>query len=226
MSFYSHGQRYAHSMSFLRFTQEEKQKLFTEQAQSALTDADSVQKILTYFEAHNVEDLVDRMLYTDLMTRIPDHLLPIVDRMSMAHSLETRPPLIDYKVVEYAAGIPANLKLKGTNLKYLLKKVAGRYLPRELIERQKQGFGFPLGPWMRTDLRTFIYNLFAESRFIEHGLFNAGYVNRIIAEHMDGKADHNYRLWVLINLEIWYRLYFEGASVADLRSDIERRMRG
>ncbi|MGH8195790.1 MAG: asparagine synthase (glutamine-hydrolyzing) [Woeseiaceae bacterium] len=224
MSFYSHGQRYAQSMSFLRFTQDEKQKLFTEQAKSALTDSDSVQKILAYFDADNAEDLVDRMLYTDLMTRIPDHLLPIVDRMSMAHSLETRPPLIDYKVVEYAAAIPANLKLKGTNLKYLLKQVAARYLPRELIYRKKQGFGFPLGPWMRTDLRHFIYNLFAESRFVEHGLFDGTYIDRIVAEHMDGKVDHNYRLWVLINLEIWYRLYFEGTSVANLRSDIERLM--
>ena len=224
MSFYSRGERYAQSMSFLRFTQEEKEKLFTDRAKSSLKDRNSVQKILRFFDAENAEELVDKMLYTDLMTRIPDHLLSIVDRMSMAHSLESRPPLVDYKVVEYSARIPANMKLKGTDLKYILKKVAARYLPPELIYRRKQGFGFPLGVWMRNDLRNFIGNLFEESRFIEHGIFDKGYIQHMITEHMDGKVDHNYRLWILINLEFWYRLNFEGDTVDALRDLTDRLM--
>lgn len=176
MSFFTHGERYAESMSFLRFTQEAKKQLFTAEARSKIEDHDSISKILVHFNADNVRDLLDRMLYTDLMTRMPDHLLAIVDRMSMAHSLETRPPLIDYKVVDYAASIPADLKLKGRNLKYLLKKVASRYLPRELIYRKKQGFGFPLGQWMRTDLRVFLQRLFDESRFVELGIFERDFV--------------------------------------------------
>ena len=211
-------------MSFLRFTQEEKEKLFTDRAKSSLKDRNSVQKILRFFDAENAEELVDKMLYTDLMTRIPDHLLSIVDRMSMAHSLESRPPLVDYKVVEYSARIPANMKLKGTDLKYILKKVAARYLPPELIYRRKQGFGFPLGVWMRNDLRNFIGNLFEESRFIEHGIFDKGYIQHMITEHMDGKVDHNYRLWILINLEFWYRLNFEGDTVDALRDLTDRLM--
>jgi len=90
---------------------------------------------------------------------MPDHLLVIVDRMTMAHSLESRSPLIDYKVVEYAASIPAELKLKGNTLKYLLRKVASQYLSQELINRKKVGFGFPLGIWMRTELKTFLIDL-------------------------------------------------------------------
>jgi asparagine synthase (glutamine-hydrolysing) len=129
-------------MSFLRFTKQAKEQLFTESARKQVEDYDSLSKILNFFNSENVNDLVDRMLFTDLMTRMPDHLLVIVDRMSMAHSLESRSPLIDYKVVEYAASIPAEIKLKGRNLKYILKKVAARYLPKELINRRKQGFGF------------------------------------------------------------------------------------
>ena len=222
MSFFTGGERYAQSMSFLRFTPEAKEQLFTVDARSKLTDANSVAKILCHFNAGNVEDLVDRMLYTDLMTRMPDHLLSIVDRMSMAHSLESRPPLIDYKVVEYAASIPPDMKLKGRNLKYMLKKVASRYLPQELICRKKQGFGFPLGLWMRTELRGFISNLFKQSRFVDSGIFDGTYINRLLEEHIAGKADHNYRIWILINLEIWHRLYFENETVDSTRAFIDR----
>jgi asparagine synthase (glutamine-hydrolysing) len=216
MSFYSSGERYAQSMSFLRFTQAAKQQLFTEHARTQIEDYDSTAKILRFFDADNVDNVVDRMLYTDLMTRMPDHLLSIVDRMSMAHSIESRPPLVDYKVVEYAASIPAHLKLKGRSLKYILKKVAGRYLPDELIERKKQGFGFPLAIWMRTDLKNFLKRLFSQSCLVEIGVFDRDYIFRILDEHLSGKIDHNFRLWILINLEFWYRIYFEQESIESL----------
>jgi asparagine synthase (glutamine-hydrolysing) len=222
MSLFEGGKRYAQSMSFLRFTSDAKQQLFSGSAKNAIEDYDSLSKILAFFESENVDHLIDRMLYTDLMTRMPDHLLTIVDRMCMAHSLESRSPLIDYKVVEYAASIPAELKLKGNNLKYILKKVAERYLSKELIHRKKQGFGFPLGIWMRTDLKKFIRRLFAQSRFVEAGIFSHEYINRIIEEHIAGKRDHNYRIWILINLEIWHRLYFENETVDSMRSFINR----
>ena len=216
------GERYAQSMSFLRFTQEAKKKLFTDSTKSKIEDYDSLSKILKYFNSESVDHVVDRMLYTDLMTRMPDHLLVIVDRMCMAHSLESRSPLIDYKVVEYAASIPAEMKLKGRNLKYILKKVASRYLPRELIYREKQGFGFPIGIWMRKELRRFLEQLFKQSRFVELGIFSPTYVKKIYDEHMNGSVDHNFRLWILLNLEIWYRLYFENESIDSMREFIRR----
>jgi len=222
MSLFNGGERYAQSMSFLRFTKQAKEQLFTTSAREQVEDYDSLSKILKFFNSENVDDFVDRMLFTDLMTRMPDHLLVIADRMSMAHSLESRSPLIDYKVVEYAASIPAELKLKGRNLKHILKKVAARYLPKELIYRKKQGFGFPLGIWMRTDLKDFLQNLFAQSMFVKMGMFNFDYINKLLNEHLSGKADHNYRLWILINLEIWYRMYFQGENVDSMRTFIRR----
>lgn len=226
MSFYNSGERYAQSLSFLRFTHEAKQDLFTHRARSEIGDQDSVAKVLQFFDADNVDDVVDRMLYTDLMTRMPDHLLALVDRMSMAHSLESRPPMMDYKFVEYAAAIPAGLKLKGNDLKHILKKVAARYLPPELINRKKQGFSFPIALWMRTELAGFMRRLFAESRFVEQGIFDGAYIQRVVDEHLSGKWDHNFRLWILINLEFWYRLYFEGETVASLREFTDRLMHG
>ena len=217
MSFYTRGDRYAHSMSFLRFTEDARANLFTERARSELGELHSADKILAFFDAENATDLVDRMLYTDLMTRMPDHLLTLGDRMSMAHSLEMRPVLVDYKLVEFAARLPANLKLHGRELKYLLKKVAGRYLPQELINREKQGFSFPIARWLRGDLREYTRRLFRQSRFVELGIFDGDYMLRLHEEHLGGTIDHNYRLWILINLEIWYRLYFENNSVEDLK---------
>lgn len=222
MSFYSSGDRYVHSMSFLRFTHDAKLSLFTEAARAQYGLKDSSDKILDFFNADNVSEIVDRMLYTDLMTRMPDHLLTISDRMSMAHSLEVRPIFVDYQLVEFAAKLPVKLKLRGRNLKYLLKKVAERYLPSELINREKQGFSFPIARWLRTDLRNFTARLFAESRFVELGLFDDRYMLSLLEEHLNGGVDHNYRLWILINLEVWYRMYFEGQSVDQMHEYTER----
>ncbi len=223
MSFHSAGGRYAASMSFLRFTDEHKQRLFTPAARARLTDVDSAAKILCHFESDRVSELVDRMLYTDLMTRMPDHLLVIADRMCMAHSLESRPPLIDYRVTEFAASIPGDLKLKGRRLKHVLRRVAARHVPRELIERPKQGFGFPIGHWLRTELRGFTRTLLLdESRFVANGLFDGAYVRQLVDEHQSGRADHNFRLWILLNLEIWHRMAFEGLTIDAARELTDR----
>jgi len=217
MSLFSGGERYAQSLGVLRFTHESKQSLFTEAARARINDPSSADKILRFFDADNADHVVDKMLYTDLMTRIPDHLLTVGDRMTMAHSLESRAPLIDYKVTELAAGIPADMKLHGNKLKYILRNVAARYLPRELVHMKKQGFRFPLGIWFRTDLKDMLRGLFARSRFVELGIFEQRYMDRILEEHIAGKVDHNYRIWLLLNLEIWYRLYFEGESIDAMR---------
>lgn len=162
------------------------------------------------------------MLYTELMTRIPDHALVISDRMTMAHSLEGRSPLLDYKLVEYAASVPTALKLKGTKLKYILRRVSSRYLPDEVVNRPKQGFGFPLGHWMRGELQTFVRNLFDSSRLAELGLFNKAYMTNLLDKHVSGKFDHSYRLWILINLEIWHWIHIEGQSIEAANDSIGR----
>lgn len=217
MANFSRGDRYAQSLSFLRFTEVHKQSLWSEVAKSRLEAVETKEKVLRYFDVDTIDDLVDKMLYTDMKTRLPDHLLAISDRMSMAHSLETRPVLVDKEFVEFSARIPCKYKLRGTRLKYLLRRVAERYLPKELVYRPKQGFSFPIGRWLREDLLGFTENLFAESRFVELGIFNREHIDHMLREHVSGKADHNYRLWMLINFELWYRMYFEAASIDDIK---------
>jgi asparagine synthase (glutamine-hydrolysing) len=220
MSFFAKDERYAQSLAALRFPSAAKEQLFTRSARQRVEDDNSLEKILKFFNAGRAEHVVDRMLYTDLMTRMPDHLLATVDRMAMAHSLETRSPLIDHKVVEYAAAIPGALKLKGNQLKYLLRKIAARYVPRDVVYRKKQGFAFPLGIWMRTTMRDAVVDLLSRSRFVESGIFERGYVDRLLAEHLGARVDHSYRLWLLINLEVWHRLNFEGRTIDQVQAEI------
>lgn len=222
MSFYEKGERYANSMSTLRFTTDTKEQLFSEQAQQQIRCKDSNEKILEHFNADNAEHIVDNMLNTDIMTRLPDHLLTVSDRMSMAHSLETRAPFVDYKLVEYAASLPANFKVNGSRLKYILRQVSTRHLPTQLTNRKKQGFGFPLGLWLRTDLASFMIALFNESRFVAEGIFNKGFIDKLVTEHISGRSDHNYRLWMLINLEFWFRMYIDEMPLNEVHEEIKR----
>ena len=212
MSLLTSGDRYAQSMSFLRYSEEAKAELLTDEAKRTLGSSDSRLKILEHFDSDHATHIVDRMLYTDLMTRMPDHLLSIVDRMAMAHSLEVRPPLLEHRMVEFAASVPANLKLKGTKLKYILRAVASRHLSSGLINRKKQGFGFPLAYWMRNDLKPLLDDTLRTSRFVESGVFNHQFLRNMITEHVEGKRDHNFRIWIFLNLEIWYRQFVEGLS--------------
>jgi asparagine synthase (glutamine-hydrolysing) len=222
MSLLQDGERYAQSMSFLRYTEEAKAGLFTEDALRSLGGINSHDKILEHFGAPNAEHVVDRMLYTDLMTRMPEHLLSMVDRMSMAHSLEVRPPLMEHRMVEFAASVPAGLKLKGTKLKYILRQVASRHVDESLITRRKQGFAFPIGHWIRGDLRELVENALETSRFVEQGTFNHDYVAAMLDEHVRGARDHSFRVWIFLNLELWYRMFVEEQSHGAIEEWIDR----
>jgi asparagine synthase (glutamine-hydrolysing) len=214
------AERYARALGVLRFTPEERAELFHPEVASSLADPDTLGKVLHWFDAPNAEELLDRMLHTDLMMRVPDHNLVMGDRMSMACSLEVRAPFVDPRVVEFAASLPTDLKLKGRKLKYLLRRVAARYLPPDIVRLPKQGFGFPVGLWMRRDLRALVEDRLGNSRLVAAGVFRPEPIARLLREHMDGKVDHSYRLWLLLNLEIWHDIYVEGREVAAVTDDI------
>ena len=92
------------------------------------------------------------------------------------------------------------------------------------MTRPKQGFGFPIARWLRTDLAKFLTTLFKESRFVELGIFRQEEIDRLVSEHISGKADHNFRIWILLNLEIWHRMCFEGQSPEEMRAFIDKRL--
>ena len=153
---------------------------------------------------------VDPYLALDTATYLPCDLLLKVDRMSMADALEVRSPFLDYRVHEFAAALPERLKLRGRTTKWALKQLAAqRGLPKDLVHRRKQGFGVPVGTWMRGPLRSWLEDLLLDPASLGRGYFEPAPVRRLVGEHLDGSADHTYRLWNLALLELWHRTWID-----------------
>jgi asparagine synthase (glutamine-hydrolysing) len=156
------------------------------------------------------------MLYVDTKLWLPDDLLARGDKMSMAASLEARMPLLDHQLVEFAASLPPDLKVRGLKRKYLLKQVASQWLPDEIINRRKQGFPIPISQWLRGEAREFCHDLLAPDAVSRHGYFDPAVVQSLLRDHDTGAADHGSTLWALISVELWHRLYLGEHTRHDL----------
>jgi asparagine synthase (glutamine-hydrolysing) len=215
-------ERYAQSAAYLRFPHALKARLFEASAWERVRTAVSEDLLRRYFSDGSAEAALDKMLHADCMTRLSDNQLPITDRMSMAHSLELRSPFLDRRIAEFAMAIPAPLKLKHRRLKYMTRKLGERYLPQSLLDRPKKGFGFPLALWLRGPLRPLMQSTIDESRLVEAGLFRREELQRLYDEHAAGRVDHNYRLWMIFNLEVFWRHFLESEPVERLEEWVER----
>jgi asparagine synthase (glutamine-hydrolysing) len=140
---------------------------------------------------------------------IPDDLLYLSDATSMAHSLEMRVPFLDHKIVEFFWKIPSSLKLKGLNKKYLLKKAAERYLPKEVIYRKKKGFSVPLTIWFRNELQEHINNYLNKDEINKIGFLNYEYISSILEEHNSLKANHDEKIFLLLAFVIWHKEFIQ-----------------
>jgi asparagine synthase (glutamine-hydrolysing) len=148
-------------------------------------------------------DDINGELYLDLKSYLVDDILVKVDRMSMATSLETRVPLIDHKVVEFAFRIPGHLKLKGMTTKWIFKKTMERLLPPQNIYRSKEGFSIPIKLWLRNELKELMLHYLCESRIRDAGIFNFDAIKHKIDSHMEGRENYSHQLWALLVFEIW-----------------------
>ena len=194
---------------FPLFNSEMKQGLLSKDLKASLSGYDADYVFAQHLASTNATASVNRMLYVDTKLWLPDLLLARGDKMSMAVSLEARVPLLDHKLVEFAASLPQNLKLKGLVRKYLLKKVSQRWLPREIIHRKKQGFPMPSSLWLRNEARSFVRDLLSPSVLKRRGLFNPAFVENLIQQHENGFADHGSLLWGLMNVELWQRVFMD-----------------
>lgn len=157
--------------------------------------------------------LVDSVLATDYASYLPNDLLVKMDIASMANSLETRSPLLDHHVVEFAARLPDGMKLhRGLDQKHLLKRLARKLLPPENIDRPKMGFGVPVGTWLRQDLRTLAGDALLSSEALARGYFRPERVRALWDEHQTGRSDHTFPLWTLLMLELWHREFIDNAT--------------
>jgi asparagine synthase (glutamine-hydrolysing) len=147
--------------------------------------------------------ILSRLMRVDLKTYLHDAILTKADRASMAVGLEIRVPLLDHRVVEYTSKLPEDFKYRNGTGKYLLKKLLTKYVPTELFERPKMGFGVPIGQWFKTKLKDLMLDYLAVDRLKQEGLFNPTIVQEVIDEHLSNKTNHQYRLWTLLMWEMW-----------------------
>jgi asparagine synthase (glutamine-hydrolysing) len=148
--------------------------------------------------------LLSRLLYLNARTYLLDDLLPKMDRMSMAHGLETRSPLLDRALAEYAARLPDRFKRRGRKGKVVLKEAVAELLPREIVDRKKHGFGVPLGSWFRGELRPMVEETLLDRPRLADRL-DVGRVRALYDDHLARRADHGHQLWLLLTLELWMR---------------------
>ncbi|MGH9888305.1 MAG: asparagine synthase (glutamine-hydrolyzing), partial [bacterium] len=189
----------------------EKEALFTEKGRAAMPRkaADTVSDY--YREIHDRRpgaDFAQQMSYVELRNRLPELLLMRVDKFSMAHSLEARAPFLDHELATYALSLPAGMKMSGTRTKSVLKDAAHEWLPEDVVERQKQGFRVPLPAWLRGELAPWAEDLLKRSPLRQLGIFDFDHILELWRRHQDGRVDHSFDLWCLINLSGWYEHWF------------------
>jgi asparagine synthase (glutamine-hydrolysing) len=159
-----------------------------------------------------VRDKRDRFLYADLCAYLPEDVLFKVDRMSMVHSLEVRVPLLDQHLLSWVLRLPFDLRYRRARGKYLLRKVAARYLPPSILRPRKQGFGIPIGRWLRGELMQPVREMFLSERFQRRGIIRPQAALELLKMHSGRRYELGHRLWSLVIFEAWARIWMDGQS--------------
>jgi asparagine synthase (glutamine-hydrolysing) len=191
------------------FDGDAKRELYTEDLKNKTATANPLEFFARYISHSNGKGIIDTVLLTDLMNYLPNDLLVKVDIASMANSLEARSPFLDHKVIEFAASLPENVKQQGKDTKSLLKKVAARLVPPEVVYRPKMGFGVPLKYWLGNELQGFTREVLLSAKATQRGLFDAGTVERLIDEQKRDAKDNSWKIWTLLMLELWFQRFID-----------------
>lgn len=161
-------------------------------------------------------NFIDRELYDSLFISPLPGLLHVDDRNSMANSVESRPPLLDFRLVEFAASIPYDLKIQNGFTKYILREAMKGKLPEEVrLRRDKMGFVTPAKLWFRNELKDYIHGILGSDSFKKRGIFDINGVRKILHAHFEGKNDHSFTIWSWLNLELWFRAFIDGSEIAE-----------
>jgi asparagine synthase (glutamine-hydrolysing) len=195
------------------FSADEKPALLAYDVQRQLAAPDPEQRLARHFDRYAHLPWAAQMMRFDAETYLPDDVLTKVDRMSMAHSIESRVPLLDNEVLALAASIPSSMKIKDRRRKHIFREVAAQLLPRDLVDRCKQGFGVPLGVWFRGNLRELFADTLLSRGSLSRGYFQSSFVKRLVDDHLAGRHDHTHRLWQLVVFERWHEQYIDRGQI-------------
>jgi len=197
----------AHLFWRVVLTEAEKSRLYSAALREQMRVLPSVRIFADLFEKCNAKDALNRLLYIDSKVFLPDDLFVKNDRMSMAHSLETRVPMTDPDLLDFASTIPPEMKLKGLRTKHILRDAMRGMLPNPITKKKKVGFDMPLGKWLKRELYDFMQDAFRTQKLRDADLFDWKFVDRMIEEHVSNRRNNGRPLWGLLNFALWYDAY-------------------
>jgi asparagine synthase (glutamine-hydrolysing) len=195
-----------------QFESDAREALYSGDFAAQVRHGDPLLTLRRAYESCESSDPLDRALYADVKTYLVDDIMTKVDKMSMAVSLESREPLLDHRLLEFAATVPSSLKLKNGQGKYLLRRLLERRVPKAIVDRPKHGFEAPIGQWLRGPLAPMVDGLLTDGRLRDRGIFDHRSVAAVWHEHRTGERDHRHRLWSLVMLELWFREFVDGGA--------------
>jgi asparagine synthase (glutamine-hydrolysing) len=198
--------------NFAVFAPSRQATLLAPATRESVRGVDPYEAMLAAFDRYPDAGLLDRLLYADSKTYLHE-LLMKQDQMSMAASIESRVPFLDHPLVEWATRLPGALKLRGLTTKVVLREAMRPLLPPEILSRRKMGFPVPVGAWFRGPMRGLLQDLLLHPRAVGRGLFDEAVVRQLVSSHVAGVARHDERLWLLLNLELWHRIFVDGEPV-------------
>lgn len=185
-------------------------------------DVDGSRAFKSLIQRNPQRDDLSAMLYLDTKLWLPDNLLMKGDKMTMAASLEGRLPLLDHRLIEYAASIPSAAKIRPFRPKYLFKRAFADLLPEPILTRKKMGFNVPISSWFRDGQRGLIPGLLLSERARARGYFNYDCIERLLNDHIEGKTDYGVQLFLLASLELWFRVFIDSPVVAAPNMSVEQ----
>jgi asparagine synthase (glutamine-hydrolysing) len=186
--------------------------LYTPEYADLVGPVDALDVLRDPWEAASGEDVLDRLLEVDTLTYLPDDLIAKIDIATMAHALEARSPFLDHDLMQLAASIPAELKVRGREKKWILREALRQWLPGDLLDRPKQGFSVPLSAWLRGDLRSWAREVLLDPATLDRGYFRREAIEDLLDRHTAGVDDDDQRIWSLLMLELWHREYVDVSS--------------
>ena len=203
------GFDYAYARRLIAFSNDLKNKFYSEEMKEKVQNSDCLALVRDIWSSAGDICLLEKMLATDFNLYLPDVLMVKMDIACMANSLEARSPFLDNEFVELMASFPADLKVRRMTSKYILKRKLKGFLPEEIISRKKMGFGIPVGRWFRKELKQFVNEILLDNASLSRGYFDPQAVMKMVEDHTSGRIDHTSRIWLLIILEMWHKIFVD-----------------